>query len=100
MAPPLVAVWALAATAGSSHGRRRSSSLLRPWFAAAILLAGASVLAAGASQPVVLKLERREYNASELMKMDQLRLTSRGLMSGGVVNLPVIGTGDEYLAGG
>jgi hypothetical protein len=67
---------------------------------AAAVLAAAAAAAAGAAEPaVVLTLERRQLNASQLMKLDQDRLIGRGLMRG-VVDLPVLGTGNELLAGG
>jgi hypothetical protein len=77
------------------------SFLSRPWFAAAMLLAVAGSVVLAAGELVILRLEPRQLNSSELMKMDERRLARRGLMApGGVVDFPVVGTGIGYLAGG
>jgi hypothetical protein len=61
-------------------------------------VAGSVVLAAG--ELVILRLEPRQLNSSELMKMDERRMARCGLMVAGVVDFPVVGTGIGYLAGG
>lgn len=60
-----------------------------------------SVAARASPQPIVLRLERRRLASStELINIDKLRLMMRGLMREGVADLPVVGTGNGYLAGG
>uniref|UniRef100_A0ACD5W9T7 Uncharacterized protein n=2 Tax=Avena sativa TaxID=4498 RepID=A0ACD5W9T7_AVESA len=73
---------------------------MKKWVAVAVMAASLLAVAVG-QPPMALKLERRLVNAStsQLVAIDTLRHTKL-LGGGGAVQLPVIGSGNDYLAGG
>jgi hypothetical protein len=76
--------------------RSRQQQAVTIWVAAALV--SLAVVAAG-QPPMALKLERQLANVStkQLVAMDELRHTK---LDGRAVQLPLRGTGDDYLAGG